>query len=169
MNTEIAAQSSTLPPLSPILEKQVQIEKQVGELYLLFAHAFHSNPELRAFWSSMALEEGGHAALLQALNNGALSGVIQVMPVTIPVNVVESLAVRVAEYLQRAQQETLQISIDTALQMAWEIETSELDILRELVVSASKPRPNRLSDLNAGKRYAAHGSAQKNDPKVCDG
>jgi hypothetical protein len=82
----------------------------------------------------MALEEGGHAALLRAVNKGLLSGVFQAKSFLLPLEVMDSLATRVAEYHRQAQAGA---SLDQALQITWELECSELDFMRELLVSSS--------------------------------
>ncbi|HKA52778.1 MAG TPA: hypothetical protein VKJ47_03880 [Candidatus Binatia bacterium] len=122
------------PPLSDILGAQAQVEAQVGEIYVNFAATFGSNPELRALWSAMALEEGGHAALLRAVNKGLLSGVFKAKSFLLPLEVLDSLTTRVAEYHRQAQEG---LSLDQALRITWELECSELDFMRELLVSAS--------------------------------
>ncbi len=125
---------SALPPLSDILDTHARVEAQVGEIYVHFAATFGQDQELRALWSAMALEEGGHAALLRAVNKGLLSGVFQAKSFLLPLEVMDSLATRVAEYHRQAQEGT---SLDQALQITWELECSELDFMRELLVSAS--------------------------------
>ncbi len=122
------------PPLSDILDTQARVEAQVGEIYVHFAATFGQDLDLRALWSAMALEEGGHAALLRAVNKGLLSGVFQAKSFLLPLEVIDSLVTRVAEYHRQAQEGT---SLDQALQITWELECSELDFMRELLVSAS--------------------------------
>ncbi len=122
------------PPLDELLSAHAKIELLVGEIYVTFAATFGQNPELRALWSAMALEEGGHAALLRAVHKGLLSGVFQAQAFLLPSEISEALATRVAEYHCQAQEGT---SLDQALQMTWELECSELDFLRELLVSSS--------------------------------
>ena len=61
--------STTAPPLSEILDTQAKVESQVGEIYINFATAFGQNTDLRTLWGAMALEEGGHAALLRAVTD----------------------------------------------------------------------------------------------------
>jgi len=124
----------TAPPLGDILGAQAQVEAQVGEIYVNFAATFGRDPELRALWSAMALEEGGHAALLRAVNKGLLSGVFKAKPFLLPLEVLDSLTTRVAEYHRQAQEG---LSLDQALRITWELECSELDFMRELLVSAS--------------------------------
>src|SRR5215831_15654814 len=136
MNTEQQANRSlsAMPPLSEILDTHAKLETQVGEIYITFAATFGHNPELRALWSAMALEEGGHAALLRAVNKGLLSGVSQAKKILLPLEVIDSLTTRVAEYHRQAQEG---VSLNQALQITWELECSELDFMRELLVSAS--------------------------------
>jgi len=137
MSTEEAKTETTEPappPLSDILDAHARVEAQVGEIYVNFAATFGQDPELRALWSAMALEAGGHAALLRAVNKGLLSGVFRAKSFLLPLEVVDSVATRVAEYHRQAQSGA---SLDEALRITWELECSELDFLRELLVSAS--------------------------------
>jgi hypothetical protein len=122
------------PSLSETLDTHAKIENQVGEIYVTFAALFGQNAELRVLWSAMALEEGGHAALLRAVNKGVLSGVFQANSVLLPSEVSDPLATQIAEYHRQAQEG---ISLDQALRVTWELECSELDFMRELLVSSS--------------------------------
>ena len=131
--------SSTAPPLSEILDTHAKVESQVGEIYINFAAAFGQNADLRTMWSAMALEEGGHAALLRAVNKGVLSGMFQAKSFLLPLDVLDSLVTRVADY---HRQTTENPSLDDALRITWELECSELDFMRELLVSSSN-----LADL----------------------
>lgn len=137
MSTEAKTQEAPTPAVSSlgeVLDNHAKLETQVGEIYVTFAATFGHNPELRALWSGMALEEGGHAALLRAVRKGLLSGVFQAQSFLLPVEVMESLATRVADCHRQAQEG---VSLDQALQITWELECSELDFLRELLVSSS--------------------------------
>lgn len=122
------------PPLTEILERHAQLETQVGEIYVTFTALFADKPELRAMWRTMALEEGGHAAVVRAMNKGLLSGVFQPKSIVLPLDMLDALATRVAEYRRQAE---AGVSLDQALHITWELECSELDFLRELLVSAS--------------------------------
>jgi rubrerythrin len=126
--------STTAPPLSEILDTHAKVESQVGEIYINFAAAFGQNADLRTLWSAMALEEGGHAALLRAVNKGVLSGMFQAKSFLLPLDVLDSLVSRVADYYR---QTTENLSLDDALRITWELECSELDFMRELLVSSS--------------------------------
>jgi hypothetical protein len=128
------AASTTVPPLSEILDTHAKVEAQVGEIYINFAAAFGQNADLRTLWSTMALEEGGHAALLRAVNKGLLSGIFQAKSFLLPLEVLDSLVTRVADYYR---QTTENLSLDNALRITWELECSELDFMRELLVSSS--------------------------------
>jgi hypothetical protein len=127
-------ETTAVPPLTEILDTHAKIEAQVGELYINFAATFGQNSELRALWSAMALEEGGHAALIRAVNKGLLSGVFQAKSFLLPVDVLTSLATRVEDYRRQTEED---FSLDQALRITWEIECSELDFMRELLVSSS--------------------------------
>ena len=142
MSTEQRADEptrTTAPPLNEILDTHANVEAQVGEIYVNFAATFGQNPDLRTLWSAMALEEGGHAALIRAVNKGLLSGVFQAKSFLLPLDIINDLVTRVAEY---HRQTTENPSLDQALRITWELECSELDFMRELLVSASN-----LADL----------------------
>ena len=132
--TEGAGTGTLTPSLADTLTTHAALETQVGEIYVNFAATFGHNPDLRALWSAMALEEGGHAALIRAVNKGLLSGVFQAKSFLLPMEVLESLVTRVADYHHQAQEP---VSLDQALQITWELECSELDFMRELLVSSS--------------------------------
>jgi hypothetical protein len=136
MSTEqqVDVSLSATPPLSEILDAHAKLETQVGEIYITFAATFGHNPELRALWSAMALEEGGHAALVRAVNKGLLSGVLQAKSFLLPVEILDSLAMRMVEYHRQAQAGA---SLDQALRITWEMECSELEFMRELLISSS--------------------------------
>ena len=142
MNPEGKSDVSTaaaVPPLSEILDTHAKVEAQVGEIYVNFAATFGQNKDLRALWSAMALEEGGHAALIRAVNKGLLAGTFQAKSFLLPLDVIDSLVVRVADYHRQTAEN---LSLDQALRITWELECSELDFMRELLVSSSN-----LADL----------------------
>jgi rubrerythrin len=132
--TKTEAAPAATPPLSEILNTHAKLETQVGEIYVHFAATFGQDPALRALWSAMALEEGGHAALIRAVNKGLLSVVFRAKSFLLPLEIMDSLATRVAEFHRQAQEGT---TLDQALQITWELECSELDFMRELLVSSS--------------------------------
>lgn len=142
MSTEekgISRAAMPAPPLTEILNTHANLETQVGEIYVDFVATFGQNPDLRSLWSAMALEEGGHAALIRAVNKGLLSGAFQAKSFLLPVEVLKELETRVAEYHQKSSEG---VSLDQALRITWELECSELDFMRELLVSSSN-----LADL----------------------
>jgi rubrerythrin len=138
MNTEEKADTSSAATiflsLSEILETHAKMETQVGEIYVNFAAMFGQKPELRSLWSAMALEEGGHAALIRAVDKGLFSGVFQAKSFLLPVEIIDSLVPRVAEYHRQAHGSP---SLDQAFRITWELECSELEFMRELLVSSS--------------------------------
>lgn len=138
MHTEtqenISSATGETPLLTDILETHAKVETQVGEMYVNFAAAFGQQSDLRAMWSAMALEEGGHAALIRAVNKGLLSGVFQAKSFLLPIEIIDSLAKQVADYHRQAHEG---VSLDQALRITWELECSELDFMRELLVASS--------------------------------
>jgi hypothetical protein len=115
------------------------METQCGEIYVQFAATFGQHPELRRMWTAMALEEGGHAAVVRAVSRGLLSGLLRAKSLILPLEYLDSLSMQLKGYQEQAQAE---ISLDRALRITWELECSELDFMRELLVSS-----NNLAEL----------------------
>lgn len=120
--------------LAQILDAHAKLETRCGEIYVQFATAFRATPELKWMWATMALEEGGHAALARALNRGLLSGLLSAKSLLLPLDYLDSLAAQLEEYQRRAE---AGVPLDTALRITWELECSELEFMRELLVSSS--------------------------------
>ena len=121
-------------PLSQALESHARLEALVGEIYMTFAFTFAQNPELREFWGTLAMEEGGHAALAHAASTGLLSGILPARPILFPAEEVQALTLQVQEFHRQAQRG---MSLDQALRITWELEHSELEFLLKLLTSAS--------------------------------
>jgi hypothetical protein len=129
-NSANAAASS----LTKILDTHARMETQCGEIYVQFAAAFGKDPELRRMWTAMALEEAGHAALVRAVNKGLVSGMLSARPPVLPFDYADSLCDQLKEYQRQAEEG---LPLDQALRITWELECSELDFMREMLVSAS--------------------------------
>ena len=132
--SDVTSGATTESPLTEILDAHAKMETRCGEIYVRFAATFGQFPELQQMWTAMALEEGGHAAVVRAVNRGLLSGVLRAKSLILPLEYLDSLSMQLKRYQQQAQEE---ISLDRALRITWELECSELDFMRELLVSSS--------------------------------
>jgi rubrerythrin len=132
--SDVSSDATTASSLIEILKAHARMETQCGEIYVQFAATFGQYPELRQMWTAMALEEGGHAAVVRAVNRGLLSGVLRAKSLMLPLEYLDSLSMQLKRYQEQAQEE---ISLDRALRITWELECSELDFMRELLVSSS--------------------------------
>lgn len=132
--SDVSSDATTASSLTEILKAHARMETQCGEIYVQFAATFGQYPELRQMWTAMALEEGGHAAVVRAVNRGLLSGVLRAKSLILPFEYLDSLSMQLKRYQEQAQEE---ISLDRALRITWELECSELDFMRELLVSSS--------------------------------
>jgi hypothetical protein len=110
------------------------LEKDIGELYALFADTFRNWPELAAFWTRMALEEGEHAVLVQALYDGSVPDVAQTAPIAFPDDAVVTLEAQIRDCQQKVQ---TGVSIDEALQMTWDLEHSEVNTFYDMILRSS--------------------------------
>ena len=126
--------SSTSPSLKQALEIQAKLERQVGELYTTFASMFDEQPDLQTLWSTMAQEEEGHASQVLAVQNKGRSDSGQDLALLLSAEILDSLGSRLAEYQQQAQ---AGVSLDQAFRITWELESSEFEFLREILVSSS--------------------------------
>ncbi len=133
-SSDVCPSRTTRPSLTEILDAHARMETQVGEIYVCFAGTFSQNPELRRMWTAMALEEGGHAGLVRAVSKGLLSGTLKAKSLLLPLEYLDSLPVKLTEYYRQAQQG---VPLDQALRITWELECSELEFMRELLVSSS--------------------------------
>ena len=132
--TSDVSSGTASPPLAEILDAHARMETQVGEVYVCFASSFSQIPDLRQMWTTMALEEGGHAALVRGAQKGLLSGMLKAKSSLLPVEYLDSLGAQLADYHREAREE---ISLDRALRVTWELECSEIDFMRELLMSSS--------------------------------
>lgn len=129
--------SSTSQSLQQTLQTHAKLERQVGELYTTFANMFDEQPDLQALWNTMAQEEEGHAAqvqAVQAVQKKGPSDTEQDLALLLSAEILDSLGSRLAEYQQQAQ---AGVSLDQAFRITWELECSEFEFLREILVSSS--------------------------------
>ena len=131
---DVSSAATAPSSLPEILKAHARMETQCGEIYVQFAVSFGQNPELRQMWTAMALEEGGHAAMVRAVNRGLLSGVLKAKSLLLPLEYLDSFAAQLKEYQKQAEEG---VSLDQALRITWELECSELEFMRELLVSSS--------------------------------
>jgi hypothetical protein len=133
-SSDVSSDATAASSMAKILDAHAKMETQCGEIYVQFAAAFAKHPELRRMWTLMALEEGGHAAVVRAVNRGLLSGVLEVKSLLLPFEYLDSLGAQLKEYQRRAEEG---VPLDVALQITWELECSEMDFMREMLVSSS--------------------------------
>jgi hypothetical protein len=133
-SSAVSSDATAASSMAKILDAHAKMETQCGEIYVQFAATFAEHPELRRMWTLMALEEGGHAAVVRAVNRGLLSGVLKAKSLLLPFEYLDSLGAQLKEYQRRAEEG---VPLDLALQITWELECSEMDFMREMLVSSS--------------------------------
>jgi hypothetical protein len=133
-SSDVSSDATAASSMAKILDAHARMETQCGEIYVQFAATFAEQPELRRMWTLMALEEGGHAAVVRAVNRGLLSGVLKAKSLLLPFEYLDSLGAQLKEYQRRAEEK---VPLDVALQITWELECSEMDFMREMLVSSS--------------------------------
>ena len=133
-SSDVSSDATAASHMAKILDAHAKMETQCGEIFVQFAATFAEHPELRRMWTLMALEEGGHAAVVRAVNRGLLSGLLKAKSLLLPLEYLDSLGAQLKEYQRRAEEE---VPLDVALQITWELECSEMDFMREMLVSSS--------------------------------
>jgi hypothetical protein len=133
-SSDVSSDATAASSMAKILDAHARMETQCREIYVQFAATFAEQPELRRMWTLMALEEGGHAAVVRAVNRGLLSGVLKAKSLILPFEYLDSLGAQLKEYQRRAEEK---VPLDVALQITWELECSEMDFMREMLVSSS--------------------------------
>ena len=133
-SSDVSSDATAASSMAKILDAHAKMETQCGEIYVQFAATFAEHPELRRMWTLMALEEGGHAAVVRAVNRGLLSGLLKAKSLLLPFEYLDSLGAQLKEYQRRAEEG---VPLDVALQITWELECSEMDFMREMLVSSS--------------------------------
>ena len=133
-SSDVSSDATAASSMAKILDAHAKMETQCGEIYVQFAATFAEHPELRRMWTLMALEEGGHAAVVRAVNRGLLSGLLKAKSLILPFEYLDSLGAQLKEYQRRAEEK---VPLDVALQITWELECSEMDFMREMLVSSS--------------------------------
>jgi hypothetical protein len=133
-SSDVSSDATAASSMAKILDAHAKMETQCGEIFVQFAATFAEHPELRRMWTLMALEEGGHAAVVRAVNRGLLSGLLKAKSLLLPLEYLDSLGAQLKEYQRRAEEG---VPLDVALQITWELECSEMDFMREMLVSSS--------------------------------
>jgi hypothetical protein len=133
-SSDVSSDATAASSMAKILDAHAKMETKCGEIYVQFAATFAEHPELRRMWTLMALEEGGHAAVVRAVNRGLLSGLLNAKSLLLPYEYLDSLGAQLKEYQRRAEEG---VPLDVALQITWELECSEMDFMREMLVSSS--------------------------------
>lgn len=114
-------------PLAEVLNTLIRLEERAARLYSRFYQRFQASPAVAAAWWDMAMDEYGHAGILRAVQ--VLVG---------PSRRAGDLAVRVrpvARVLRECERRGAgAVSLNTALDLAVTIETSELDRISTEVV-----------------------------------
>jgi len=133
-SSDVSSDATAASSMAKILDAHAKMETQCGEIFVQFAATFAEHPELRRMWTLMALEEGGHAAVVRAVNRGLVSGLLKAKSLLLPLEYLDSLGAQLKEYQRRAEEG---VPLDLALQITWELECSEMDFMREMLVSSS--------------------------------
>lgn len=111
-----------------VLKTAIALEERTMELYVRFVHTFPEPEEVRNFWFGMARHEAGHCGALSLVDSIVKTDPARVAekPVWFDENTVTRLRALLTGYLREARRS---VSLERALEMAVDIEASELEDL----------------------------------------
>jgi len=126
--------------LGEMLDRCRALECRSAALYRSFAAAAHDQPELSAFWTDMARDEDQHSRILDEAR--ARLPTVDAWLTHISVKWPEVVR-DVGTQLSTAELLTGGTDTDEQLAAALELEMTELEPLRQMLVSVSRHRPPR--------------------------
>jgi len=111
-----------------VLKTAIALEERTMELYVRFVHAFPAPEEVRNFWFGMARHEAGHCGALSLVESIVKTDPARVSGKTVMFDesTVARLRALLSGYLREAKRG---VSLERALEMAVDIEASELEDL----------------------------------------
>lgn len=125
-----------------LLDRVADLERRVGVLYERWAEVFRQLPLVAAFWRDMAGEERLHALIV-----GAAREVFPPTAPAVPGSWTQQLEA-VEQLLARTETDApAALSLEDAFARAEQIESSELDTVRMLIVEHAGTRFSRLAPL----------------------
>lgn len=146
-----------------MLDRCCGFETRSALLYRKFAARARGQPDLRAFWTTMAREEDYHARILNDLRSH--------LP-TIDAWVTQlsgrwgEVVREVEAKLSEAERLASGAGIDQQLAAALELEMTEIEPLRQMLVAVSQRRPPRPVAENHALRLADAAERFSTDPHV---
>jgi rubrerythrin len=149
--------------LSEMLDRCRDLESRSAALYRSFAAGAHDQPELSALWTDMAREEEEHSHILDEVR--ARLPTIEAWLTHISGKWPEVVR-EVGAQLSKAELLTRGADTDQQLAAALELEMTELEPLRQMLVAVSRRRPPRpVAEVHA-LRLAEGAERFSTDPNV---
>ena len=121
------------------LEITIALEKQSMSLYARLAKLFADDPKLQDFWFGMARDEARHVGALDLV--WTVLDLEGKLDAPCPISLEDSTIVKLREILAKSHSEAKPgIGIQRALQMALEVEETELeDLVADLLKAVQAP------------------------------
>jgi len=107
-----------------------RLEALAMTVYVRFGHRFSDNPEIHAFWMSMARHEAAHVGALELLDSMRCESELD-LEISISAEGVEAAAVQIERIAEEAKKV---VTLDRAFELAIELEGGELeDLVLDLI------------------------------------
>ncbi len=142
-----------------VYDMVIGIERRLSNMYHRFSTLFKENPEVYNFWMGIAIQEKSHSETLTLSkgylmwNHPALKRKNASLIHKSVVRDIESLLLMLKKYERKVRKE--RISLQEAIDILWEIESSELNHLYNRLIHLSGFKLSRKPDtrLSAGSGY----------------
>jgi hypothetical protein len=107
----------------------IALEERVARVYFAFFRAFRGDPDMARCWWEMARDEYGHVGLLKMVRD--------LVPADAEAGQIGSRLWALVDLVERCEQEAGAVhSLERALELAAQLETSELDPLGHRIVES---------------------------------
>jgi len=107
----------------------IALEERVARVYFHFFRTFRTDPDMARCWWEMARDEYGHVGLLKMVR--------ELMPADADAGQIGSRLWALVDLVERCEQEASAVrGLERALELAVQLETSELDALGHRIVQS---------------------------------
>jgi hypothetical protein len=158
--------------LEDTLDRCCGFETRSAALFRSFAAGARDQPDLCALWTAMACEEDEHARILNDTRRHlpTIEGWVTHLPERW-----DEIVREVETKLSEAELLSRDAGVDQQLAAALELEMTEIEPLRQMLVTLSRRRPPRpiadahtLRLADAAERFSAHPHVRRLAALLCD-
>ena len=129
--------------LGEILDRCIRLELAAGQLYFRFSRSFEKHAAMRRFWFAMAIDESSHADVLKRAKAFIEAGAAYTSTPLVDWGRIAALEDTLKTYCAATGREDF--NLKTALEIAVEFETSEVNDIYQQLCFSLDPRLRRAA------------------------